>query len=277
MPPTDNPASHYDRVTRAWTLLLGEDLHYGYFSSPDESLAQATASLTRLMAECAEMRAGLDVLDVGCGTGQPACELATTYASRVTGISTSVECIARAVERAAARGVAARTCFLQADAMDNGLPSAGFDRAWVMESSHLMDRKEAMVAECARVLRPGGVLALCDVIRRDELPLQYVLAHARQFNTLRVAFGRAKMESLERYAGWLRDAGLTVDRSEDISAETRPTFDRWRRNAHAHRAEVEALIGGDGWTQFAESCDYLEQFWDAGKLGYGLLVARKPG
>jgi cyclopropane fatty-acyl-phospholipid synthase-like methyltransferase len=277
MPSADDAASHYDRVTRAWTLLLGEDLHYGYFSTPGEPLAQATANLTRLMAERAEIGAGLEVLDVGCGTGQPACELAAEYGCHVTGISTSVEGIVRASERAAARDLAARTRFLLVDAMDTGLPAAGFDRAWVMESSHLMDRKEVMLAECARVLRPGGLLALCDIIRRDELPLPYVLAHARQFNALRVAFGRAKMESLGRYADWLRAAGLTVERSEDISVETRPTFDRWRRNAQAHRAAVEALIGADGWTQFAESCDYLEQFWDAGKLGYGLLVARKAG
>ena len=39
---TYDPASHYDRVTRAWTLLLGEDLHYGVFERGDEELAVAT-------------------------------------------------------------------------------------------------------------------------------------------------------------------------------------------------------------------------------------------
>ena len=29
---TYDPESHYDRVTDAWGLLLGEDLHYGIFA-----------------------------------------------------------------------------------------------------------------------------------------------------------------------------------------------------------------------------------------------------
>ena len=69
---------------------------------------------------------------------------------------------------------------------------------------------------------------------------------------------------------------MTVEHREDISAETRPTFERWRRNAHAHRAALVDSIGADGWSEFVGSCDYLERFWDEGKLGYGLLVARTP-
>ena len=276
MLPDDAPSAHYDRVTRAWRLLLGEDLHYGFFKSEDEPLAAATANLTSLMVERAAIRPRLEVVDLGCGTGQPACELAATHGCRVTGISTSREGIALAVERAAARGLTGLVRFQYADAMASGLPRASFDRAWALESSHLMDRKDALLVECARILRPGGVLALCDVIRRGELPLPYILAHARQFNTLRLAFGRAKMETLESYRSWAEAAGLSVERTEDISTETRPTFDRWRRNAHASRTEVETLIGADGWSQFVESCDYLQQFWDEGKLGYGLLIARKP-
>src|SRR4051794_18351636 len=83
------PEQHYDRVTEAWRFLLGEDLHYGVFASGAEPLADATHALTDLMIEAAEFAPGLDVLDVGCGTGSPACHLAEQLDVRVLGITTS--------------------------------------------------------------------------------------------------------------------------------------------------------------------------------------------
>src|SRR5688572_9248125 len=85
----DDPVAHYDRITRAWRYLLGEDFHYGYFRTANESLATATSNLTALMAEKSAIGPGISVLDVGCGIGNPACFLAERYACRVTGISTS--------------------------------------------------------------------------------------------------------------------------------------------------------------------------------------------
>ena len=49
--PTDEPAGHYDRVTRAWGYLLGPELHYGLFRRPHEQLSDATVRLTARMAE----------------------------------------------------------------------------------------------------------------------------------------------------------------------------------------------------------------------------------
>ena len=37
-----DPTSHYNTVADSWARLLGEDLHYGYFSNPHGELGQAT-------------------------------------------------------------------------------------------------------------------------------------------------------------------------------------------------------------------------------------------
>lgn len=272
-----HPAAHYDRVTDAWGLLLGEELHYGVFTTDHDPLPVATAALTQRMVDAARLRPGLTVLDVGCGTGAPACALATEHGVHVTGITTSAVGVAAATARAASAGVRDQVDFEVRDGTANGFPDGSFDRVWVLESSHLMRDRAALISECARVLRPGGRLALCDIILRRAMPFEEVKRLRKPLAVLRDAFGDARMEPLDLYASMATDHGLVVDQQDDLTAVTRSTFDRWRANADAHRSTVISLIGEDGWQQFVESCEILEGFWDDGTLGYGLLAASKPG
>jgi 27-O-demethylrifamycin SV methyltransferase len=270
------PGSHYDRVTAAWGLLLGEELHYGAFDTGDEQLADATAELTRLMIEASRFEPGLEVLDVGCGTGAPACRLAAEHGVRVTGITTSGVGVDAARSRAAALELDHAVGFEQRDGMDNGFPDESFDRAWVLESSHLMRRRDRLLAECARVLRPGGRLALCDIVLRRELPFTEVRRLREPLALLREVFGDARMEPLARYAELAAENGLAVEEERDLTDATRPTFARWRANAERHRDEVVAALGEADWQRFFDSAGVLERFWDDGVLGYGLLAAAKP-
>jgi cyclopropane fatty-acyl-phospholipid synthase-like methyltransferase len=270
------PAEHYDRVTAAWRLLLGEELHYGVFREGVTDLAEATGELTRLMIESGRIEPGARVLDVGCGTGAPACRLAGELGAHVTGITTSEEGIRAARDRAASEGLEDATSFELRDGMDNGFPDGSFDRAWVLESSHLMRRRDRLVAECARVLSPGGRIVLCDITRRRELDLKEVRRLREPLALLRDVFGDARMEPLEEYARLMEESGLQVDASLDLTGATRPTFAAWRKNAESNRDSVIELIGQASWQQFADSCDVLEGFWDDGTLGYGLIAAAKP-
>jgi cyclopropane fatty-acyl-phospholipid synthase-like methyltransferase len=269
-----DPASHYDRVTAGWALLLGSELHYGVFDDGQERLDVATHRLTELMVEAAALEPGLRVLDVGCGSGAPACDLARTYGVSVVGITTSQVGVATARDRASREGVTG-VSFEQRDGTDNGFPDASFDRVWVLEASHLMPDRRALVEESARVLRPGGRLVLCDIIRRREIPFLEVRQRREEFATLRAAHGAARMDPLEQYAALCQDAGLVVDRSVDLTDRTLPTFDRWLANVHQHRARVEELMGADNVAAFERSCHILDAFWRDGTLGYGLLSATK--
>lgn len=274
--PTYDAESHYDRVTDAWGLLLGPELHYGDFAGGATTLREATVALTERMLDAARPAAGEHVLDVGCGTGAPACQLAQTAGVEVTGITTSKVGVEAARERAAAEGLADRVRFEQRDGMANGFPDASFDVAWVLESSHLMRDRDRLLAECARVLRPGGRLALCDIVLRRPMPFEEVRRLRGPLALLRDVFGDARMEQLETYAELAEAAGLEVTAQVDLTAATRPTFEAWRQNAAEHRDVVVAQLGEHGWQQFVDSCDVLEGFWDDGTLGYGLLAASQP-
>lgn len=270
------PAAHYDRVTAAWGLLLGHELHYGVFEQGDEPLADATRALTQRMVDGLRAEPGQRVLDVGCGTGAPACDLAESLGVEVLGITTSEVGVEAARARAHQRGLADRVTFELRDGTDNGLPDASFDRVWALESSHLMPDRRGLISECARVLRPGGRFVLCDVIRLRTIPFDELRRRKDEFAVLRAAFGNARMDTMDDYVSLAEEAGLTVDTREDLSAATLPTFGHWIANAQHHHDVVAETLGERGVDDFTEGSRVLDTLWREGTLGYGLFAASRP-
>jgi 27-O-demethylrifamycin SV methyltransferase len=270
-----DPEVHYDRIMPAWRLLMGRNLHYGYFTTSDEALDAATNNLTLRLATHARLAAGLDVLDVGCGDGQNSCFLADHFGCRVTGISTGKKGVDQARRLARAGGPTRTVTFEVRDGMDNGFAGASFDRVWVLQSSHFMLDKRRLFDECVRVLRPGGRVALGDIVLRSPLPMAEVVRFREEFLLLHRVFGRAKMEPLEVYRSLAEASGLQVEVLEDVSTETLPTFDRFRRNAATNRDQVIELVGEPMWRDFLAACDVLEAFWKQGRFGYGMVAGVK--
>jgi 27-O-demethylrifamycin SV methyltransferase len=269
------PAAHYNHVHDAWRLIMGEEFHYGYFASPETPLDVATGALTDQMLDRAAISPGDRVLDVGCGTGRQSCDLAEKHGARVLGITTSDSGVAAATDLARERGLPDAR-FENRDGTDNQLPDGSIDVAWVLESSHLMRDRRALLSECARVLAPGGRIVLCDLIRRREIPFLEVRDRRDDFATLRAAFGDAHMHPLESYTSTLTELGLTVTDSTDITAETLPTFAAWRANVDLHESTLIDLLGQEGVDDFVRSTHILEAFWHDNTLGYGILAAAKP-
>ena len=84
------------------------------------------------------------------------------------------------------------------------------------------------------------------------------------------------METPQFYRDSMCKLGLLVEHQRNITAQTRPTFDCWRRNVGLNEEIVSSLLGYPALVQFLESCEILEEFWDGGILGYGMFSASKP-
>ena len=274
-PAAASSARHYDRVVSAWSLLLGSDLHYGYFETGEETLDEATARLTEEMLDLlGALDRGARVLDIGCGTGRPAVRMARRLGCRVVGISPSQACV-RSARAATPDDVARLVDFQEGDAQCLQFGEHSFDAAWAVESSHLIPDKPRLLGEAWRVIKPGGRLVLCDIVLPAELSMRDVIARRDDLLLLNQVFGRAIMKTPRYYAEEAARHGFAVDALTDITPQTAPTLGRWKRNAGNFRDELVRRFGEPSWRAFVDSIAVLQRLWEEGVLGYFMMSARR--
>ena len=97
-------------------------------------------------------------LDVGCGAGALAIALAPLV-TEVVGVDRVPELLALARDRAPENAV-----FVEGDATALLFDDASFDLAGTLRTLHHVHRPELVVAELARVVRPGGRVLVIDQI-----------------------------------------------------------------------------------------------------------------
>lgn len=145
-------------------------LNYGYFSGRERTYEEKQAELCRQVFGLAAIGAGDTVVDVGFGSGEQDFLLAR---ERPFGVLHGFNISARQVEyaraRARAEGLAERLHFHHGPA-ENLAPLANdsADAVVAVECAFYFDRPR-FYAEAARVLRPGGWLALADITFHSRL------------------------------------------------------------------------------------------------------------
>jgi len=171
--------------------------------SPTVFNAKAAAQLERMycsaqvVAQRAKFREVLGArpgetgLDVGCGLAHLAVELARDVApgGRITALDNSEHMVGEAAARVAAAGLAEAVTVRQGDATALDLPDASVDFVVAAQVYSYVPDVARAVAESARVLRPGGRLAvletdwdLCTYESADPaLARRMIEARARHF------------------------------------------------------------------------------------------------
>jgi 2-polyprenyl-3-methyl-5-hydroxy-6-metoxy-1,4-benzoquinol methylase len=105
---------------------------------------------------------GLDVLDVGCGSGRALCRMAASYPrSRLVGLDLSAEAIAAARAEAAERGLR-NVRFEVRDVADLERDGA-FDLVTAFDAIHDQAEPAAVLAAVGRALRPDGTFLMQDI------------------------------------------------------------------------------------------------------------------
>lgn len=106
------------------------------------------------------------VVDLGCGVGASLCYLAEHFPFRGTGVTLSPVQARLAATRIQDAGLSARVVCIEADFTDLPTTIPPADLAYAIESfAHATDPAR-FFDQCRRLVRPGGMLAVCDDFRR---------------------------------------------------------------------------------------------------------------
>jgi SAM-dependent methyltransferase len=239
--------------------LLGDRLHPG------------GAALTARLIDALGVGPGALVADVACGPGASALQAAERVGCHVVGIDLAPANVELAEAAARAAGLADRAHFVVADAEALPLDAASVDGVLCECALCTFPDKPQAVREIARVLRPGGALAISDMTARpDRLP--------RELRSLDAWIACvADARPLDSLADLLAQNGLTVTRRERHDRALRELIERADarlRLARALGSTVPAPAGSieRGLTIAAGARDAVA----SGALGYGIVVARRP-
>lgn len=267
-------ARHYDRLDTFYRRLWGEHIHHGLWTDPSFSPTEAVRHLAHRVAADAEMDPGTQVCDIGCGNGAPARLWAETYGASVTGFTVSEA--QHAYARRQSVDGPAPTYRLQ-DFLTNDLADGSVDAAVAVESlTHITD-PSAAVREAARVLRPGGRFVTCVWMAAPSPP---TWARRSLLDPIRREGRLSGLPTSTEVHQWATDAGLTVQRLNDVTALVRRTWSIVLRRVWGAVATDPAfrrllLDPSESERVFART---LPRIWAAQHLGvlrYGWLVASR--
>jgi sarcosine/dimethylglycine N-methyltransferase len=230
--------------------------HYGGYEATDT------------LAKAGDFRPEHRVLDVCCGLGGPARWIAHQIGCSVTGLDLTQSRIDSARRLATRVGLDHLVNFVQGDATAMPLPDAQFDRVYGQEAWVHIPDKDALLSECRRVLRPGGILAFTDIVSRVPLTGAEVAQMSSEMHFPSIV-------TADRYLEAAKASGFAVERYDDLSAT-------WRSILIA-RLEMYRSLKDTTIQRFGEA--HYEK-WDrkyaafvglyaANKLGGALVVARK--
>jgi len=221
-----------------------------------------------ILAQAAGLNPTHHVLDVCSGMGGPARYFAHYYGCRVTGLDFTYTRFVGAQRLTELVGLQQRVDFRHGNALDMPFPDSSFDVVVGQEAWCHVPDKPRLIAECARVLKPGGMLAFTDILRRDELGTEEMARLQREmtFPTL---------ETLDGYRDLLTAQACTLQRRDDLSEE-------WARILLARLAMYRSLeqetvqkFGAAHFSRWDDTYAFFVGLYGEGKLGGGRFVARK--
>jgi len=171
------------------------------------------------LGEKMNLTAQLHVLDVGSGLGGPARTLAETYGCRVTGIDLTQAFCDAATAMSHWVVLGNRVSFKQGDATNLPFANQTFDAAMTIHVAMNIAAKDKMYLEARRVLKPGGIFAVYDVLQGEGGEVLYPVPWARDPSISHVAT-TDDMKSL------LTSAGFKLLDVQDSTEESQSFFKR---------------------------------------------------
>ncbi|MBI3030283.1 MAG: methyltransferase domain-containing protein [Candidatus Rokubacteria bacterium] len=206
------------------------------------------------------------VLDLCCGLGGPARFLASRFGCRVAGVDLTHSRCASAARLTRLVGLSGRVSFVGGDAVRLPFKAGSFTACLSQEAFLHVPDKAGALAECARVLIPGGRLAFTDWVAGPKLS-------PGERRRLSEWMATAGVENFDGYRRLLSRVGFGAIEAEDLS-------DWWRRILRERlqmyrrlEAETVARFGQARYEEYDQLYAFFVGLVEASKLGGGRFSA----
>ena len=214
---------------------------------------------------------GKRVLDVGCGIGGPAFEIARTHGSNVIGVDLEAPLIERATAAARKHGLDDQCTFKAVG--PGALPFADQSFDIVLSSGAVTQTNptNALIDECYRILAPGGHLT-CYEWMRSERKYSDDMYYWFKMEGLTYA-----LNTLDEFADLFRDSGfadiVTTDASSWYRAEARREYELIKGDLYPRMVE---LLGQADADHFVEDWRAMVIVIENGEMRQGYCRGQRP-
>jgi ubiquinone/menaquinone biosynthesis C-methylase UbiE len=241
-------------------LIFGQQIHVGGMKASID------------LAERAEIRPGLKGVDLCCCNGAGMrCLVRFRKVASMIGVDATQSVVERGQRLTREEGLDDRIRFVLADACQSGLPSASADFVWSEDAWCYVVDKKTLIAEAARIVRPGGVIAFTDWV---EGAAGLSEPEAQRFLGM-MAF--ANVEDIAGYARLLTTSGCELQVAEDTG--------RFPSHIDLYLNMIEMQLTYDVLRTIAFRTDLMQTLTDgfrflgelsrAGKIAQARFVARR--
>lgn len=238
------------------TLQNYDQDHYGGAAAND-----ALASLAGIDNSC-------HVLDVCCGLGGPSRYLARQYGCRVTGIDMTTSRIEGAKRLTEMVGLEGSVSFQKSNALDLAFVDSTFDVVIAQEAFCHIPNKDRLVAQCVRVLKPGGRLAFSDVLATD-------ITSERTRQQLQQEMTFFELGSQSSYRHQLEREECTAIEIQDLSNEWRAILIDRLAMYRSLKQQTIKRFGSDRFTEWDNAYSFFVSLYSTGELGGGRFLAHR--
>jgi ubiquinone/menaquinone biosynthesis C-methylase UbiE len=243
-----------------WELVMGEQIHIGGMNSSME------------LADRAGIAEGSTGVDLCCCNGAGMRFLVRFRGvAHMTGVDVTERIVERGRRRTEEEGLADQIEFVLGDAVSTGLPEASADFVWGEDAWCYVEDKDRLIAEAARLVRPGGTIAFTDwVTGPEEMSSEEAERYLRFMkfpNVLSVADYRRLLEEHGCEVVVAEDTGRFpshVDLYLDMLGK-QLTYDALKLIGF----DMEVMQG------LGAEMTFVQELAHAGKIQQGRLVARR--
>jgi sarcosine/dimethylglycine N-methyltransferase len=208
------------------------------------------------------------VLDVCSGMGGPARYLAHRIGCRVTGLDLTQSRYRSAIRLTQLVKLDHLVDFRLGNALDMPFKDASFDIVIGQEAWCHVPDKPRLIAECVRVVKPGGTIAFTDILRQ-------ALLQPEEMERLQRGMTFPTLETFDGYSRLLAQCGCTVTARDDLS-------EHWARILLQRLAMYRSLeddtvrkFGAEHFRKWDDTYAFFVGLFSEGKLGGGRFVARR--